>query len=332
MKVLLRFLTMSCVVVSIFLGLPERLQAEVLQIHTPANKSYLEQEQVNLVVSVADQNVVTLQVLVGGKSYVRQLAKAAKSSQVCLSVVLSPGLNRIEVVASGRGGVIERKSLTVYLRSALLKPYQTPPEGFKRYFFHEPDKEAACSSCHRMEANLRDLNPKQVADSPCHTCHKQKSRSLYTHKPAATGSCLSCHEVTHAKRKYTTRKPDKDACFVCHNVQARIWKGWRVHHGPTAVGNCTLCHDPHGSDYPVFVKMHPTDLCLNCHHDKKNGRHVIAGFFAKGHPVRGAENPLKKDRPFSCASCHNPHAGNNQNLLNQDRETMDVYCRSCHKL
>lgn len=332
MKVLLRFLTMSCVVVSIFLGMPERLQAEVLQIHTPANKSYLEQEQVNLVVSVTDPNAMTLQVQVGGKSYARQLMKATQKRQVCLPVLLSPGLNRIEVMVSGGGGVIERKDLTVYLRSALLKSYQVPPEGFKRYYFHEPDREAACSSCHRMEANLHDLNPKNIADSPCYTCHKHKSSSLYTHKPVAAGACLSCHEVTQAKRKYTTRKPDKDSCFICHNVQGKLWKGQRVHHGPTAVGNCTVCHDPHGSYYPAFVKMHPTDLCLNCHHDKKTGLHVIAGFFAKGHPVRGAKNPLKKDRLFSCASCHNPHAGNNQNLLNQERENMDVYCRSCHKL
>lgn len=149
--------------------------------------------------------------------------KATQKRQVSPACLIE---SRLESDRShGFRGVVLLSERTLLFTSdrLFLKSYQVPPEGFKRYYFHEPDREAACSSCHRMEANLHDLNPKNIADSPCYTCHKHKSSSLYTHKPVAAGACLSCHEVTQAKRKYTTRKPDKDSCFICHNVQGKLW-------------------------------------------------------------------------------------------------------------
>lgn len=299
---------------------------------SPAADSYVEASQLNLVLTFPDNDVAGLQITAGAQSYTGQIRQVGGTGRACLSIGLQNGLNRIEIRAVDGRGAVTVQSLSIYRRSRLSKQHQSPPAGYQRFYFHLPANEAACSACHRMEAQLTDLQPARLEASPCYVCHKQVGQALYRHKPVASGACFSCHEVAQGKRKYLTRQPVQPTCCVCHNVQARQWKGMKVHHGPAAVGNCALCHDPHGSDWPSFVAMHPTDLCLNCHQDKQSGAHVIAGFFAKGHPVRAASNPLRRERPFSCAGCHNPHAGDSQSLLNRDRSSFTVYCQSCHKL
>jgi predicted CXXCH cytochrome family protein len=312
--------------------LTERLEADTITVLSPANNSYVENDQINIVFSLPNSDAATVNVLAGGKVFTKKVEKRSGNSMICLGVTLVNGLNIMEINVSGNSSIINKSSLTVYLRSGLSKPHQKPPTGFQRYYFHLPANEAACTSCHRMEASLHDLNPERREDSPCYQCHKNKGNSAYKHMPVAAGKCFSCHEVSKDRRKYITRKPDQTTCFVCHSTQNKIWKAKKVHHGPTAVGNCTLCHNPHGSNWPSFTHMHPTDLCINCHSDKKSGLHVIAGFFAKGHPVKTASNPLKPDRPFSCAGCHNPHAGDTQSLLNKERSSNNTYCQTCHKL
>ncbi len=331
MRRYLKISLMVCVIAGI-LALSDNLHAAVITVLSPANNSYVESEQLNLVVLAPKGDAGTLQVFAGGNIYTKTALQSTGVHPVCLSVKLMNGQNTIDLLFTGRSGVVSKNRLNVYLRSGLLKPYQNPPAGYQRYYFHLPGNEEACVACHRMEAHLQDLNPVRPEDSPCYVCHRHKSGGTYKHRPAAEGNCFSCHEVSAGRRKYDTRKPDKRICFVCHSAQDKLWKSKRVHHGPTAVGTCTLCHNPHSSDWPSFVHIHPTDLCLNCHQDKKSGLHVIAGFFGKGHPVRAASDPLRRDRPFSCAGCHNPHAGDTQNLLNSDRSNQARYCQTCHKL
>ena len=308
------------------------VQAARIDLLSPAANSYVENGQLNLVLAFPDNDVSNVTVTVGRKSHTARIRQVGGAGRVCLSLELQNGSNNIEIRAVDRHGAVTVQSVPVYLRSRLSKQHQNPPVGYQRFYFHLPANEAACAACHRMEARLTDLKPERLEASPCYTCHKQVAQALYRHRPVAAGACFSCHEVVQGSRKYLVKQPVQQTCFVCHNVQERNWSGMKVHHGPAAVGNCTICHDPHGSDWPSFVAMHPTDLCLNCHQDKQSGAHVIAGFFAKGHPVRAATNPLRQNRPFSCAGCHNPHAGDSQSLLNRDRSSFTVYCQSCHKL
>lgn len=328
-----RCLLSCCCAAALLLVLALFSPARALQILTPADNSYLEFNQVTVAVAIENQAATAVQVSVGTKRYRKELAKGVGTRHACLFVPLERGQNRLELSVLAGATVLERKTMELYVRSAILKPYQKVPDQFRRLYFHQPAAEAACASCHRMEATLYDVTPQKPEDSPCYTCHKNKGEQRrYKHSPFAAGYCLSCHEVVKGKRKYATRKPDQQSCFVCHSAEGRHWKAQKVHHGPTAVGNCTLCHDPHASDWPALEQLHPTELCLNCHNDKKSGAHVIAGFFGKGHPVRAARNPLKQERPFSCAGCHNPHAGKTQSLLNQERENLATYCQNCHKL
>ena len=308
------------------------LWAAEISVLSPANNTYVENEQLKVVLSLPTGVATTVQVVAGGKKYEKKVQKRSGKDVACLAVTLVNGDNTIEITALNGSGTIATSSLMVYLRSALSKPHQNPPTGFQRFYFHLPANETVCASCHRMEPDLYDMKPERSEDSPCYQCHKNKGKGTYKHKPVTSGICFSCHELSKGKRKYATKKPDQDSCFVCHSSQGKLWRSKQVRHGPSAVGNCTLCHDPHGSDWPSLVRMHPTDLCINCHNDKKSGLHVIAGFFGKGHPVRAASNPLKPDQPFSCAGCHNPHAGDTQNLLNHDRNNTANYCQRCHKL
>ncbi len=308
------------------------LLAADLQILSPADRSYVEHEQVNLVVALPAGRPVTLRITTGGKVIIKTVPASEKQRVACLGARLAKGINTLDVAVYEQDRKTMDKQLSVYVRSSLSKLHQQVPAGYQRYYFHQPKLEEPCSTCHRMEATLHDLTPARLSDSPCYPCHKNKGSEKYKHKPASSGTCFSCHELQKGKRNYSTRKPDQVVCFTCHSAQAKDWKELKVHHGPTAVGNCTTCHDPHGSNWPSFVHLHPTDLCLSCHNDKKNGLHVIAGFFGKGHPVRAASNPLKRDRPFSCAGCHNPHAGNTQNLLNRERDNFENYCQTCHKM
>lgn len=330
MKRLLLFLALCwCYLV---VALPVGVSAATVQVLSPADASYVENEKVNLVIALPDSKPERVKATVGKKSFSKQVSRQGQKQVVCFGVALENGHNTIRIEVSDGSGVIAETTLKVYRRSALSKPYQIPPGGYARYYFHQPERERLCQECHRMEPVLSDLNPVRPQDSPCYGCHKDKTVAAFPHKPAAAGGCLNCHELVKGKPKYSTRSPGKVTCFLCHSHQDRQWKTQKFHHGPTAVGNCAVCHDPHGSGWPDLVRMHPTDLCLNCHHDKKSGRHVIAGFFAKGHPVRGQRNPFKPDRDFSCAACHNPHAGTSQSLLNGDRSNQQIYCQTCHKM
>jgi len=327
-----RCLRRCCSVVALLLVLVPLHPALAMQILTPADNSYLEFNQVTVSVVVDNPVATSVQVTVGNKRYAKELAKGGAVRHACLFVPLERGQNKLELSVLTGGTALERKGLELYVRSAVLKPYQKVPKQFRRLYFHQPAAEVLCANCHRMEATLYDITPQKPEDSTCYTCHRNKAERKYKHKPFAAGYCFSCHEVIKGKRKYATRKPDQQSCFVCHSAEGRHWRGQKVQHGPTAVGNCTLCHDPHSSDWPALEQMHPTELCINCHNDKKSGSHVIAGFFGKGHPVRAARNPLKEERPFSCAGCHNPHAGKTQNLLNNDYSNQASYCQTCHKL
>lgn len=327
---LLQLLTVTLACVCL---LPLSATAAGLEVLSPKDNVYVEHQYLNLALSVPDPEVTAVTAVVGKKTFRKQVADRNGKRVVCLGVTLENGYNTVRIEAANAGGrVLETVSLKIYRRSALSKQHQNPPAGIERYLFHQPEQEKRCASCHRMEPALADLNPARVEDSPCYTCHKGKTLARFTHKVTSSGGCLHCHTVKEGSPKYRTHKPDQIICFLCHSSRGNEWRSKRVHHGPTAVGNCSVCHDPHGSDWPDFVRMHPTDLCLNCHQDKKSGNHVIAGFFAKGHPVRGPKNPLKPGREFSCAGCHNPHAGATQSLLNGDRSNPEIYCQSCHKM
>jgi predicted CXXCH cytochrome family protein len=297
----------------------------------PPDNSFVENEQLSIVLTVEKQAVDGIRVTTG-ENKPAEISIRPDSANACFGVTLSKGMNTIELLGLKQGQVVAQKEMKIFFRSNLFPKFREPPADFQRYFFHMPNNEKTCAGCHEMDPSLSSLRPGKPEESPCYKCHKKKfTNNTFVHNPAAKGTCFTCHEVLPGERKYTAPKPDEKVCYPCHNAQVKDWKSKKLMHGPTATGQCTLCHNPHGSEWPALLRMQGTDLCINCHEDKATGTHVLAGFFGKGHPVRGVKHPSKPDREFTCAGCHNPHAGNTQNLLNHDNSNMSVYCSLCHQ-
>lgn len=89
----------------------------------------------------------------------------------------------------------------------------------------------------------------------------------------------------------------------CHdNLQKKPYV-----HGPVRGRNCVKCHGGDDHPYPLIKKKE--EICYLCHKSIASKKHV--------HP------PVKED----CLSCHNPHASNHENLLNEEKEKL---CMNCH--
>ncbi|TKB11368.1 cytochrome c3 family protein [Desulforhopalus sp. IMCC35007] len=319
----------TVLLISLFHALDVRAENSFV-VEWPPDTTFVENEVISIVLKVDRKKLDMIRV--GSDKNDSLLFSLGSGDRACFGITLTKGLNSIELFGLKKGTVVERKNLRVFFRSALFPKFREAPAGFVRYFFHAGDNETRCAGCHVMEPSLSSLRPGKPEKSPCFTCHARKCVNSFVHKPAAQWMCFTCHEVLEAERKYTTPKPDQKVCAPCHSYQLNDWKSKKIMHGPTAVGNCTLCHNPHGSDLPDLLRMQTTDLCVNCHQEKASGAHVIAGFYGKGHPVRGVKHPFKADREFTCAGCHNPHAGDTQNLLNHDISDMTDYCTLCHKM
>ena len=303
-----------------------------MSVQFPPDNASVDNEQLSMILTVEKQVLDGIRVAVG-ESKPTEISVRPDSTYVCFGITLSKGINTIELLGLKQGKVVAKKEMKLFFRSDLFPNFREPPANFNRYFFHFITNEKGCAGCHDMEPTLSSLRPENPEKSACYTCHKRKyTQYTFVHKPSAQGTCFTCHEGLHGEQKYTVPQPQEKVCYPCHNAEFKGWKSKKIMHGPTAVGHCTMCHNPHGSEWPALLRMQTTDLCINCHNDKASGSHVIAGFVGKGHPVRKAKDPFNPNKEFTCAGCHNPHAGNTQNLLNHDNSNMAMYCGNCHKM
>jgi len=127
-------------------------------------------------------------------------------------------------------------------------------------------------------------------------------------------------------------------CFECH---AEVLEKAGRHEA--AVFGCDSCHAGHegNSGRPANLLAPVNDLCFQCHDaslimtechpgpGKKDCSHPIFG-----HPVSGPKDPLYPQKEFSCASCHNPHSAQMENLFRYDYSEGSAYqgnfCAVCH--
>jgi predicted CXXCH cytochrome family protein len=258
-----------------------------------------------------------------------QIGSSAET--LCFGITLAMGKNIVIVDGYKNKKKISSRELEIFFRSPLDSSSKKASRKFKQYIFHTSDNEKSCKTCHKLDPDLGDLNPARPEDSPCYSCHNNKMSRARQHVPSKKWECLQCHELKEGDQKYSVAKPVEPLCYRCHGKKVSDWKKKKMVHGPTGVGQCTLCHDPHGADWPALARMQATDLCTNCHVEKASGKHVIAGFYGKGHPTRGVPDPFVPGKEFTCAGCHSPHASDFGNLLKQDNTNMGAYCNGCHK-
>ncbi len=181
----------------------------------------------------------------------------------------------------------------------------------------------------------------------CIICHEQLTKGQSVHAAVQMG-CPTCHTavdastVPHKLQGKTAKGLSADVpdlCFGCHN-KAEFSKA-NVHM-PVAGGMCLSCHKPHASDNPFLLVKGIYVVCLDCHADVQKRPHVLAVSPGKGHPVgrsfqdgkTGKEKTVmdlnRPDRPFYCASCHQPHGSDYRKLLRFESTTAFDICTHCH--
>lgn len=191
-----------------------------------------------------------------------------------------------------------------------------------------------------------DFDPAQ-----CSSCHTDKTEGKHIHTAIAMG-CGTCHQVETKQEstQVSLMMEAQELCLTCH--QKEEGKG----HGPYVAGQCTVCHYPHASEFPAQARAATNQLCLDCHLVRRRTGETVktlgsqslsAAEFAKipkialdanlrlghpyiGHPVTDGSDPLRKEEPYSCLSCHEPHAAQVPKLLRAEWKDIEI-CDRCHQ-
>lgn len=297
---------------------------------SPSDKALVEGKLINIIYKAKSDSIDTFRVVCDNNSAYPMPGFEGKFSIYHSSLFLKEGKNIIKIQGLLKKKVVAEKVITVFLGSKLVRQNTIPPPGFKKYTFHTPSNEKACTLCHAEELQAGALSQQNRTFPSCYTCHKRIVDYKFVHGPVAVWACAPCHKQNSEQVKNGVPDPEVIVCQMCHTEDLASWQSEKFGHGPTMAGKCVFCHDPHASNEPFFLKDETTDLCGYCHENKITNMHVVTGFSNRGHPMK-QEGGKNGKRYISCASCHNPHAANNVNLLIGSDEPNMKFCRRCHK-
>ena len=336
----LKIIFHAIVLASLFCLTAEGRQG-IVSLNYPPNRSVVAFDLLSISLNVPQASADMIEISVNGR---QQWRKTPPRDAVCFSVQLEPGVNKIDIIAKNRKRIVDEINLEVFRRSDLVSKYSVPPAGFERDNFHGKDR-PRCARCHAMEpgegdkkfigatnitAEISANNPAKVRESTCYDCHRSMTAYPFVHAPLSIWSCLSCHNP-NAEPKYTVQTPDTALCFTCHVKQKENWFNKKYYHAPIVAGKCAVCHNPHGSDNPAILIKPTWLLCITCHNEKGNGAHIVAGYFKGGtHPTHGVQDPRRKGKELTCASCHDPHVSYWPNFLTLTALKGFAVCKECH--
>lgn len=198
------------------------------------------------------------------------------------------------------------------------------PDGSTYLPFHTADNEQPCQECHRLTITPSDLDPTQVKEQVCYSCHQHKFDGMKRlHKPAAVQwRCLECHQAEAQPNKSNPDQPLRftvagegdiaQLCYRCHKKVEEQINDYPFLHGPIGMGGCNLCHNPHASNWPKILQNNLTTLCINCHEFKEEIKKPVI------HQVIKTKG---------CTPCHHPHGGKYPLQL---PGTINDTCTRCH--
>jgi predicted CXXCH cytochrome family protein len=132
----------------------------------------------------------------------------------------------------------------------------------------------------------------------------------------APGICSDCHTLGDPALIETHRGALLDSlnCLGCHAAHGS--EGGALiaskRHEPFASGDCTSCH---GEGTPRAIQGSLTATCDGCHSE------VTA-------PLVAGEIGHAPFEAGDCGTCHNPHAANEEKLLQANERDL---CKSCHE-
>lgn len=245
-------------------------------------------------------------------------------------------------------------------------PHQSSDSKLKRKFVHAvfSDKDS-CTTCHEAPKDGKIVLNQKDSKTLCLSCHDEKAKFIESAKvqhPGAMGDCVDCHNPHASKSPGLPKSNPVDICLSCHSDQAEQHKKKHLHQ-PAFEQGCATCHEPHGGENTHLLRAAtPNKLCLECHGpdaqpQKLEKEHLVTifdgkvklpeNYFAKvpvlalkygrGHPtdkhpvVDQVSDETKVATPLSCATCHQPHASEQPNLLVKDQANNMMFCANCHK-
>jgi predicted CXXCH cytochrome family protein len=139
---------------------------------------------------------------------------------------------------------------------------------------------------------------------------------------------MSCHEPHQSDEAKLLTGKVPDLCFDCH----RRSKFVKVNiHPPVAEGKCLLCHEPHSARYLNILRAEGNEVCRDCHPKPFTEKHAVTGITTRGHKIKGKRDPARKNNPFGCSSCHDPHSSNSIHLFRFEAKESYEICINCHK-
>ncbi len=302
-----------------------------LAIIAPPNRSVVGSRLISIVVKQGSTTIDDLVLTVNKQKPILR-KKPSNRSVICAGgIALTPGENRVKVVGRKGGKNVTTREITVFYGTELAS--LSPPADFEGYAFHTANREEPCRPCHQLDFKGTNDSPRTPADSPCYTCHRSIITAYrFAHGPSAVWSCTACHALQTKGGDGSRLKGDETSCTICHEDSINLWKSMKHQHGPTAAGKCVTCHNPHASDQANFLRLETVDLCASCHEEILSRPHVVSTRLG-GHPLHISPDPFKPSRDFTCASCHNPHAGESPVFLTNYKSTMtglSDFCRTCH--
>lgn len=183
-----------------------------------------------------------------------------------------------------------------------------------------------CAVCHSAHsADNPSLLTEPSSSKLCFRCHQDDlTGRAFIHKPAGEGKCGECHDPHGSKYRFNLVASEKnELCERCHAPRAEV----KVKHKPLERYGCGACHDPHGTGNPSQLIKPVNELCIGCHERYPDGLHATS-MVSGGHVVSGKSDPRRQGRAFTCASCHDPHGSDNDQLFYFGQGL--VMCDGCH--
>ena len=179
-----------------------------------------------------------------------------------------------------------------------------------------------CIPCHQASMPLSAMaifdTPHAAIDDPrspfgqlqCESCHGPGK----DHARSQRGGGDVQPAVTFGNRAATPATEQNAVCLGCHESHGRL--GWIGSMHEAQQVPCAACHQIHRSKDRVFDALAQQEACFGCHERRRADT-----FRSSNHPLRFGS--------MACSSCHDPHDGNNDALLQE--ATVNETCYRCHE-
>jgi len=305
--------------------------AVALEILYPGEGTYINRSEALVIKAGAGVDGLVLELAgeasdlidISGEQY-----RATFKDMLILRPEFEAGKNKIKVRGYKAGEKVAEAEASFFLRTDQLAP---PPEGYRRFLMHVPEKEAVCAGCHDMNPSEAAISLPSPRQNPCVTCHRGMLRPEWSHGPAGAFECGSCHELQNGKGKFREREIHVDLCTECHLDIVNAYLREEYVHGPVEAGLCNACHDSHATPYRGQLVAEANELCLGCHETVDDRVHVGRGVGGRSHPLSGEKDPSRPGRRFDCSGCHNPHGAKSEYYYQFGVTSRMQLCQGCHR-